>query len=421
MAFHLLVVEDEEMLAKLLSLQLENAGHTVTTVGTGVEMLEKIVTEDIDLVVLDLGLPDGDGLSLIHAVRETSSVPIIVSTARKSEADREMALGLGANGYVTKPIDIPALLDLVTNILRQETEASITLIDEAAHHARVDILKGTPQPPSSAPVASDKTHRSRSPLILVFVVLVAAGSAAAYWQLDSRSVTSSPPNTRITAKGPIPTEPASRSGQRNNSAAPSSIEAKMRAPNPTGDAKSTAKPRQSPPSTDGRGGGVSPFEALMRTPAPNLPLERGIKAGTTDDQPTRTPRDDEPSNQTASREPAAQSSGTTTKHFAEVLGFGWVLTTKCGDLPTSQHWKIKNNLAAAGHVQRTYKGNWAPYVAYWEKRTANLKAIDAAGLTAKVPTGKRISGSTLKAYVATMENRLKSVKCLAAEAASAPR
>lgn len=78
---HVLIVEDDEMVQKFVALHLQNEGYRTSTAITGAEALSILGQETIDLILLDLNLPDGDGLSIAQKVRETSSVPIIILTA----------------------------------------------------------------------------------------------------------------------------------------------------------------------------------------------------------------------------------------------------------------------------------------------------------------------------------------------------
>ena len=95
----ILIVEDDEMVQAFLALHLEHEGYGVRSARNGAEMLSALSEGTPDLIILDLNLPDGDGLSLAQQVRQHSSVPIIVATARKGHDDRLMALGLGADDY----------------------------------------------------------------------------------------------------------------------------------------------------------------------------------------------------------------------------------------------------------------------------------------------------------------------------------
>ncbi|MGI6169874.1 MAG: response regulator, partial [Christensenellales bacterium] len=89
---------------------LETAGFPYTAVGTGESALNKLVSEPIDLMLLDLGLPDFDGMEVIKKVREWSQMPIIVVSARDQDKEKVAALDLGADDYLTKPFSAAELL-----------------------------------------------------------------------------------------------------------------------------------------------------------------------------------------------------------------------------------------------------------------------------------------------------------------------
>lgn len=114
---HLLIVEDDELVQSLLAAYLKAENFKVSYAGTGKEMLATLNSDSIDLVLLDLGLPDEDGLTLTRQVRARSSVPIVVITARKGREDRLAALELGADDYLTKPFDPEELVLRVHNLL----------------------------------------------------------------------------------------------------------------------------------------------------------------------------------------------------------------------------------------------------------------------------------------------------------------
>jgi len=114
---HLLIVEDDELVQSLMGAYLQREGFTISLAATGKEMLAAIDTERIDLVLLDLNLPDEDGLSLARQVRARSDLPIIVITARKGKSDRLAALEVGADDYLTKPFDPDELVLRVRNLL----------------------------------------------------------------------------------------------------------------------------------------------------------------------------------------------------------------------------------------------------------------------------------------------------------------
>jgi two-component system KDP operon response regulator KdpE len=106
----LLVVEDDTQLVKALALTLRSRGYDVTTAGTGADAIRLATTRRFDVVVLDLGLPDRDGLEVIEEVRRTSAVPIVVLSARRDQRDKVLALDAGADDYLTKPFGMEELL-----------------------------------------------------------------------------------------------------------------------------------------------------------------------------------------------------------------------------------------------------------------------------------------------------------------------
>jgi DNA-binding response OmpR family regulator len=133
MTKHLLIVEDDELVQSLLAAYMQNEGFKVSLATSGKEMLACIDSEAIDLMLLDLGLPDEDGLVLARQVRARSSLPIIVVTSRKDQKDRLAALEIGADDYLTKPFDPEELVLRVRNLLSRAggtTEEALRLKTE---------------------------------------------------------------------------------------------------------------------------------------------------------------------------------------------------------------------------------------------------------------------------------------------------
>ena len=117
--FKVLIVEDEANICNLLETILTTNGYQVLIEGTcrdGITMTRSYVP---DLVILDLGLPDKDGLEFIKTIRETDTTPILVVSARSNENDKVLALDLGANDYITKPFGNAELMARVRAALRE--------------------------------------------------------------------------------------------------------------------------------------------------------------------------------------------------------------------------------------------------------------------------------------------------------------
>jgi DNA-binding response OmpR family regulator len=115
----ILIVEDEQKIVTLVQDYLTNAGFHSTSAADGRAALQKARDEHPDLVVLDLGLPQMDGLDVIRALRKESDVPIIVLTARSEESDKLVGLELGADDYITKPFSPKELVARVRTVLRR--------------------------------------------------------------------------------------------------------------------------------------------------------------------------------------------------------------------------------------------------------------------------------------------------------------
>ncbi|HYJ13059.1 MAG TPA: response regulator transcription factor [Thermomicrobiales bacterium] len=116
---HVLVVEDEAELANLIRREIEAAGHTVSSAGDGPAAVEMVAKVDPDIVLLDVMLPGYDGIEVLRRVRLTSSVPILMLTARATELDKVLGLELGADDYLTKPFSMRELQARVGAILRR--------------------------------------------------------------------------------------------------------------------------------------------------------------------------------------------------------------------------------------------------------------------------------------------------------------
>ena len=115
----LLVVEDDASIAEPLIDGLTHHGFEVKHVPNGVEAIAAVRSGGLDLVLLDLGLPDIDGLDVCRDIRRISNVPVIVVTARSSEVDRVVGLELGADDYVVKPFGIRELVARIRAVLRR--------------------------------------------------------------------------------------------------------------------------------------------------------------------------------------------------------------------------------------------------------------------------------------------------------------
>lgn len=118
-AHRLLIVDDEPQLIRVLSPSFAAAGYEVDSAGNVGDALRAVSKASFDAIILDLGLPDGDGKQVIAGVRRLTNVPIIVLSARDAEQEKIEALDLGANDFVSKPFTMGELMARVRAALRQ--------------------------------------------------------------------------------------------------------------------------------------------------------------------------------------------------------------------------------------------------------------------------------------------------------------
>jgi two-component system KDP operon response regulator KdpE len=116
-----LVVDDEVAIQRFLRVALNGQGFVVSEAATGQHALQALTLERPDLVILDLGLPDMDGVEVTRRLREWSQVPVIILSVREQEVDKIAALDAGADDYLTKPFGMGELLARIRTVLRRQT------------------------------------------------------------------------------------------------------------------------------------------------------------------------------------------------------------------------------------------------------------------------------------------------------------
>lgn len=120
----ILIIEDEEKIARFVELELSHEGYETDKATNGREGLEKIESGGYDLVILDIILPELNGIEVLRRARRTTDVPVILLTARDSVTDKVSGLDMGANDYITKPFAIEELLARIRAILRSSEKAA---------------------------------------------------------------------------------------------------------------------------------------------------------------------------------------------------------------------------------------------------------------------------------------------------------
>jgi DNA-binding response OmpR family regulator len=150
MAKHILLVEDDKLFRRSLAFSLEQAGYRMTTAANAEDALTLLRRDPPDLILLDIGLPGMDGLEALRHFQDHVGVPVIFVTARRRELDQVLGLELGADDYVTKPVDLNVLLARIKAVLRRSRRPAADypaaprrlavgdlVIDRAAHTVTV--------------------------------------------------------------------------------------------------------------------------------------------------------------------------------------------------------------------------------------------------------------------------------------------
>jgi DNA-binding response OmpR family regulator len=124
----ILIVEDDENLSRGIAFTFEKDGYSVVSAGTLTDGRRLCTRHHVDMIILDIGLPDGDGIEFCKTIREKSNVLIIMLTARDMETDEVSGLSAGADDYITKPFSLSVLRARVETLFRRSTNARDTFI-----------------------------------------------------------------------------------------------------------------------------------------------------------------------------------------------------------------------------------------------------------------------------------------------------
>lgn len=140
---NVLIVEDESAIRNLLSTALETNGYNYETATNGTMALSLLTKHQFDIILLDLGLPDLDGIDIIKKLRTFSFTPIIVISARSNDDDKIIALDIGADDYLTKPFSVEELLARIRSTLRRTQYRENTLNNDHCFvngHLKIDYI-----------------------------------------------------------------------------------------------------------------------------------------------------------------------------------------------------------------------------------------------------------------------------------------
>ena len=141
MKSRILIVEDEPAISDTIQFVLESEGLETVRTATGLDAMPLLAAGPVDLIVLDIGLPDVNGLDLLRDIRKTNSTPIILLTARTAEIDRVLGLELGADDYVAKPFSPRELAARVKAVLRRSKGGGVATTAAASEAFAVNASK----------------------------------------------------------------------------------------------------------------------------------------------------------------------------------------------------------------------------------------------------------------------------------------
>ena len=356
MAHTILLVEDDPSIQLLVKAILENEGYKVRTAETGADMYRITNSEFISLILLDLGLPDGDALPHIMKIREESAIPIIILTARQKMDDRLMALGLGANDYLTKPIHPKELTLRIRNLLSHKGEQDLPSQNKST------IPAPSASPHSTNNVTASPVRQNKNKRVL-FGMLAMLFLASVVIFLSMHHI----PQDAI--KGATDGQIASKSEPAPE---PEIVQNTIPEPSP--------EPEPKP----------APLAETVSQPEPVLKVTVSVDQGDVIEE-------------------ASVSK-------AEVLGYGWVLTSRCSTIPDVKWWKFKTHEATANYVLRIHSGDWDPMVENLTKRLAKLYGISDRNSSIVFSNGQTLKGRELRNYVGQFAQRLAITRCLANEA-----
>ncbi|MEY8339401.1 response regulator transcription factor [Lachnospiraceae bacterium 62-35] len=173
---NVIVIEDEKNICSFIETTLENHGYKVMTASTGKEGLSYITSFCPDVILLDLGLPDIDGMDLLKQVRQFSITPVIIISARIQEGEKVEALDSGADDYITKPFGTSELLARIRTALRH-SQAPASRKTEAIYHSgdlMIDFEKRL------VSIAGEEIHLTQIEYKIVSLLALNAGKVLTY-------------------------------------------------------------------------------------------------------------------------------------------------------------------------------------------------------------------------------------------------
>ena len=421
----ILIVEDDAVLMEIVKKGLENASHSVLMASTGQEMFDVLGKTPVNLILLDLGLPDGDALPHIIKIREQTNAPLVILTARERIDDRLMALGLGADDYLTKPIDIRELVLRVNNILTRQAggangDARTSIAaqpqpapqgarrgaDQSAHRRASD---NAPRRRASDDVprrrSSDKPKRSAMFVAASILIGITIAGAGAFWL----SVSSPEQVAQVTVESA-----ALAAGEQQPADLASDQDPGVEA----GTSQAETANASEQPSTQSSSTPSADADAVDDTTQSRRTALAVAETVVVSEQPVS---DGSGTSVVVTATPTIPTETATSVNLddiskAEVLGYAWAFDSKCGAVPQVNWWKYKTRADIAEYVIRRHNSDWEPFIDDLVRRLAKMYDIAERESAAVTPDGDRLEGEDLERYIEQSVARLQVVRCLSEEA-----
>ena len=388
----ILIVEDDEMIQQMIKLHLHSEGYQATAVSTGAAMFASLAAHPCDLIILDLGLPDGDGLTLAQHFRVKSNIPIIVVTSRHGADDRVMALGIGVNDYLTKPFDPRELLLRITNVLQAASVQPANAVPPQIPGAAIPLA----QPVDHAPV-QQQVHPQYS----------------AQPSMHQTSMQGRP----MSRAGDIPMGQERRERRTNQEGRKRYKNRRMKyiligliavVVSISVTALVTLETAQVENAVSAPQQGelyVKPSPSAITPVVPN-PEEEKVVTVTLE-----SPR----SSATFANPPEETPKPVTLQSTDN----SWITKSNCDEIPQVDWWTIKTHISVVNYVQRKFDGDFAQYYDSWTGRLNKMEDIYARGSGAVTRTKVILRGEGLLSYITQIKKRLEIIKCLSSAAVEA--
>ena len=412
MSQHILIVEDDVMIQGFLTLTLEGEGYRTSAVGSGSGMFSVLRHEKVDLILLDLGLPDSDGLDLTEEIRKTHAIPIIVASARRRSEDREAALALGANDYLTKPFEPRELIRRVKYFLSgdyingapseplsvpgppvSEATPRLTSSPSATQKAMEQTKPPIPDGPQSsaqpAPVSMLSWKLDNMVLLLGILVVVVVTAGGTYWYVD-----------RMGGRNPFADLLSPNSGQQGQDVSESHMV----------ETESSRRGALQPPAPD-------PVR-IAEPPEIVSEAEDTLSKPVTKPAPQPAPKSFTESVVVRPQTPDPLETIAVDPPDTPVVATPETVPVRpaCPQVPNVDWWRFKTHAQIKRYVGRKHGGDWQPYVDGWSARLEKLRDIYARGSAIRTGNGELLQDEELAAYINQVAKRVAVTKCLAEQA-----